>query len=140
MNSDCLSLYSFPVISQTIDYCYLLSNSVLLCKLKLFVTFVLHSATYRDIFLKIKKGNKIIKWTQLHSRGPHAVPVPHFENPSLCRCVLCLLTNPKLCELLLPGKRPGDGITHSRHNVSIRYYQLVIREQRLVNRQSRTRI
>lgn len=76
----------------------------------------------------------------MHSRGPHAVPIPHFENPSPCRCLLCLLTDPKLYQLLLSGKRPGDGITRSRHNVSIRYYRLVIREQRLVNWQSRTRI
>lgn len=35
---------------------------------------------------------------------------------------------PKLHELLLPGKRPGDAITHSRHNASIRYYRFVIPE------------
>lgn len=70
---------------------------------------------------------------------PPEVPVPQFENLRPCRRLLSP-DRPKLYQLLLPGKRPSDCITHSRHNASIRYNHLVIPEQQLVSWQRRTRI
>lgn len=79
------------------------------------------------------------------SYGPTCIPTAPcgprpsvWEPPTLSVSVVSWQT--QTISATSPRQTPQRCITHTRHNASIRYYHLVIPEQRLVNWQRRTRI